>query len=146
MNKAILVARHEYVETVRTKAFWLGLLAFPIIISLGIAVPLLLEEVKEARRYAVIDHSGFLLGEIETRIYREDLHNLIKEGSDRRGEGGRSFEQLPSVLRKATLAWRSLAEDQRETFVTHLSTFQRADAEQPPLDPGLGTTLQRTRH
>ena len=50
MNKAFLVARHEYVETVRTKAFWLGILAFPVIISLAIGIPLSLIHISEPTR------------------------------------------------------------------------------------------------
>ncbi|HCL30134.1 MAG TPA: hypothetical protein DIC52_17075 [Candidatus Latescibacteria bacterium] len=117
MNKGLLVARHEYIETVRTKAFWLGLLAFPIIIALGIAVPVLLEKTKEPRIYAVIDHSGFLAGQIEERIYRRDLHTILAVTSEQKHESGSTFERLPQILRQFTNTYLSLDEADRSGFV-----------------------------
>ena len=61
MRKIALVARREYMENVRTKGFWIGVLAFPLILALSVVVPVLLSETKQARTYAVIDHSGFVL-------------------------------------------------------------------------------------
>ena len=34
MNKAYLIALREFMENLRTKAFWIGILAFPVIIVL----------------------------------------------------------------------------------------------------------------
>jgi ABC-2 type transport system permease protein len=120
MNKAFLVARHEYVETVRTKAFWLGILAFPVIISLAIGIPMLLDKTKDVRKYAVIDQSGFLWQEIETRIYLEDVRNVILASRDKRKKGGEAFDRLPEVVRRLTLAWMALGEDSQDAFVSRL--------------------------
>ena len=35
MRKIALVARREYAEHVRTKGFWIGVLAFPLILALS---------------------------------------------------------------------------------------------------------------
>ena len=124
MNEAFLVARHEYVETVRTKAFWLGILAFPVIISLAIGIPMLLDKTKEVRKYAVIDQSGFLWQEIETRIYVEDVRNIISASRDKRKKGGEAFDRLPEVARSLTLAWMALDEEGQEAFVRILGEQQ----------------------
>ena len=42
MRKIALVARREYMEHVRTKGFWIGVLAFPLILALSVVVPILL--------------------------------------------------------------------------------------------------------
>ena len=124
MNKTILVARHEYVETVRTKAFWVGILAFPIIIALAVGVPILLEKTKDERTYAAIDHSAFLWQEIETRIYVEDVRNIISASRDKRKKGGEAFDRLPEVARSLTLAWMALDEEGQEAFVRILGERQ----------------------
>ena len=36
MAKTYLVARREYVENLRTKAFWIGIMAFPLIYAVMI--------------------------------------------------------------------------------------------------------------
>lgn len=59
-NKTYLVAEREYMENLRTKAFWIGIFIFPIILVISIVVPRLLERTKDVRKYAVIDHSGEL--------------------------------------------------------------------------------------
>lgn len=117
MTKGALVAKHEYLEIVRTKAFWLGLLAFPIIITLAILVPILMERTREARTFAVVDHSGYLAAAVDERIYAEDLRTILRETHGRRREGGRDFERLPPVLRELTHAWLELDEEDRDAFV-----------------------------
>ena len=131
MNKALLVARHEYVETVRTKAFWLGLLAFPIIIALAIAVPMLMEKTKEARTYAVIDPSGFLNEEVETRIYLRDLQDIVAHTSRKKRQADGEYDRLPQLLRELNATYLSMEEDRRPAFVEALA--------------GTGTNLMEAR-
>ena len=38
-----LIARREYIENVKTKAFIIGVLAFPVILGLAVGIPILLE-------------------------------------------------------------------------------------------------------
>ncbi|MFH1567243.1 MAG: ABC transporter permease [Gemmatimonadota bacterium] len=120
MHRGMLVARREYVEMVRTKAFWLGLLAFPIIITLAILVPLLLEKARAARTYAVVDDSGFLSAAVEGRVYAEDLGRILRVARRRQREGGREYERLPAAVRELTAAYLDLEEADRETFVEAL--------------------------
>ena len=37
-SKTMLVAHREYLENVRTKTFWLGILAFPAIFAVAIGI------------------------------------------------------------------------------------------------------------
>ena len=130
MNKGLLVARHEYVEMVRTKTFWLGLLAFPVIILLVAAIPILLEGTREARTYAVLDHSGFLMHEVEQITFEKDLTILLDVGRERRKrvDGGRGFEELPETVQQLTLAWMELDAEQRGDFVRQVvGTGERAE-------------------
>ena len=55
-----LVARREFLDTVRTKTFWIGILSFPVILGLAVVVPMWLERSADVRRYAVVDRSGWL--------------------------------------------------------------------------------------
>ena len=57
MGKTMLVAMREFVENLRTKTFWIGILAFPLILAIGVFVGRLMEKAKDVRHYAVIDHS-----------------------------------------------------------------------------------------
>ena len=121
MTKAYLVARNEYLGTVRTKAFWIGLLAFPVVIALAAVVPRLLHQAKDIRTYAVVDESGFLLREIDVLIYERDLTDLIAAAAAWKRAGGpggqREFERLPDAVRELTLAWMELDEQERAGFV-----------------------------
>lgn len=132
MSKIYMVARREYLDNVRTKAFWIGILAFPIIIVLAILVPMLLAETKEARTYAVLDQSNFLLQEIEERIIAADLREVFTVTAQKYREGGRVFEQLSAALRQATLVYVALEEEQREQLVEQLAASAPALQHQLP--------------
>lgn len=57
-SKVFLVAEREYIENLRTKAFWISILMFPVMLSISMIVPRILAKTKDVRRYAVIDQSG----------------------------------------------------------------------------------------
>ena len=65
MNRAFLVAGREYLENVRTKGFWIGIMMMPLILLMFALVPLLVESTREVKRYAVIDKSGGLLDAVD---------------------------------------------------------------------------------
>ncbi len=77
MRRAVLVAEREIVENFRTKAFWIGILAFPLILVLAGLVPALFQKAKDARRFAVIDRSGWLHAAVEERTAVEDARQLL---------------------------------------------------------------------
>ena len=121
MRKIALVARREYMENVRTKGFWIGVLAFPLILALSVVVPILLIGTKQARTYAVIDHSGFVLKEVEKGILAEDLGIVLRAAAARYRDGGSAWERLPAAVRAAAKGYVSLAEGERPALVQDLA-------------------------
>ena len=121
MRKIALVAQREYAEHVRTKGFWIGVLAFPLILALSVVVPILLSETKQARTYAVIDHSGFVLQEVGKSILAEDLGVVLRDAAERYRDGGQAWERLPDAVRAAAKVYVSLAEAERSALVQNLT-------------------------
>ncbi len=96
-NKVYLVARREWLENVRTKAFWIGLLILPVILVAAFAVPIFLEKTKDARKYAVIDESGWMLEAVERRAMADDFERVVA-GLGREAElAGKVPEQFADV-------------------------------------------------
>lgn len=103
-NKTVLVAHREYMENVRTKAFWIGIFFFPILISLSILIPIFIEKNKEARKFAVIDRSGWLLEAVEERATMPDLEKVFTMAFERYREGGEeALAELPEELRQTAI-------------------------------------------
>ena len=121
MRKIALVARREYAEHVRTKGFWIGVLAFPLILALSVVVPVLLSGTKQARTYAVIDHSGFVLQEVEKGILAEDLGIVLRDAAERYRDGGQTWERLPDAVRAAAKGYVSLDEAERPALIQDLA-------------------------
>ncbi|MBI5852115.1 MAG: hypothetical protein HZB39_13965, partial [Planctomycetes bacterium] len=57
MSKTLIVAQREFVENLRTKTFWVGIFALPVIFALSIFVARFMEENKDVRTYAILDRS-----------------------------------------------------------------------------------------
>lgn len=121
MRKIALVARREYMDHVRTKGFWIGVLAFPLIFALSAVAPVLLSETKQARTYAVIDHSGFVLAEVEKGILAEDLAVVLRAAAVRYRAGGAAWERLPPAVRAAAQSYVSVEEAARPALVQEMA-------------------------
>ena len=155
MRKIALVARREYMEHVRTKGFWIGVLAFPLILALSVVVPVLLSGTKQARTYAVIDHSGFVLQEVEKSILAEDLGIVLRDAAERYRDGGQAWERLPDAVRAAAKGYVSLDEAERPALIQDLAAggdevavglvewWQQVSAEELE---GLDLELSRSRY
>jgi ABC-2 type transport system permease protein len=77
-SKPLLVAQREYLENVRTKTFWIGILSFPLILGLMFLIGWLLRGAKEVKHYAVLDHSGAGLARaVELQARSADLGRLV---------------------------------------------------------------------
>jgi ABC-2 type transport system permease protein len=61
MRKPWLVAQREFLENVRTKGFWIGIFVLPLLLTLSVVLPAVLEKTRKPRQFAVIDHSGWVL-------------------------------------------------------------------------------------
>lgn len=121
VRKTLLIAGREYLDNVRTKTFWIGIAAVPVLFTLALLVPLLLEKTREARSYAVLDESGFLLDAVEERAGHDDALRLLRllaeqaEGDDPR------LELLPPELRALAAQLEGLSPDELETRARFLA-------------------------
>ncbi|PIE03160.1 MAG: hypothetical protein CSA81_03245 [Acidobacteria bacterium] len=120
MYKAYLVAKREYIENLTTKTFWLGILLFPVIITLSVAVPVLLEKEKDARVFAVIDHSDWLFDAFLKKVHQKDFKQLMN--------AVKPPEELLDLFQLAS--FKDISDDQKETWSQELAngTLQ-ADSE-----------------
>ncbi|MFQ5551093.1 MAG: hypothetical protein ACE5FJ_07650, partial [Gemmatimonadales bacterium] len=99
MNRIFLIAVRELKENVRTKAFWIGILIFPILLTAMIVVPTLLERAKGARTYVVVDQSGWLMRAVERQEWISDLTVALSEAASKAESG--NVDDLPAVLHEA---------------------------------------------
>ena len=120
-NKALLVAQREYYENLRTKTFWIGILAVPVMIVLMVFVPRLLEKAKDVRRYAVIDESGWLLDAIEERATYDDTWRLLTFLQDEAHEGQAALERLPAALRPLATMVEDASAEELEVLARRMS-------------------------
>src|SRR5688572_17009771 len=78
-NKTLLVAQREYLENIRTKTFWIGILAFPVLIAISIGAGFVLNKLKETQSYAVLDLGDQRLGDrIERQARNSDVEALAR--------------------------------------------------------------------
>ena len=91
-NKTLLVAQREYLENVRTKTFWLGILAVPVLIVISLGAGWVLNKLKEVKTYAVVDNSEPSIGRrVEMTARQGDLRAFQKAMS----KTGQAFAALP---------------------------------------------------
>ena len=76
-SKIVLIAHREFMENVRTKGFWISILVFPLLIGAMIVVPTLLERARDARQFAVIDQSGWVLATIRARTQEDTARFML---------------------------------------------------------------------
>ncbi len=129
MNRMLLIALREFLENVRTKGFWIGLLMMPVVLLLVGIVPLLVESTREAKTYAVIDESGSLLDEVIGEIARRDFHYLLSDFKKGRED------ELPAFFATIFPELRALDDSARDGVVTFL-------LDQGALDNDLSRRLQ----
>jgi ABC-2 type transport system permease protein len=97
MRKSLLVAQREIVEALKTKGFWIGILLLPILLTLSIAAPVLLERAKSVRTYAVVDGSNWLADAVDRESSISDTRRLLLESSSR-AMLEKDMKGLPPVL------------------------------------------------
>lgn len=56
-NKTMMVAAREYIENIRTKTFWVGILMFPVVWAAALFIPALLTKAKGVQKYAIVDQT-----------------------------------------------------------------------------------------
>jgi ABC-2 type transport system permease protein len=83
MKYAGLVARREYLETIKTRGFWVGVFMFPLILFLMMSVPVWLEKkATPVRYYVLVDQSGGLAPVVNSgleKYYQKKVLEALKE-------------------------------------------------------------------
>jgi len=119
MIKTLMVAQREILENIKTKGFWIGIFVFPLLLTLFIVIPPLLEKTKDARTYAVMDESGWLLPIVDQHIITEDITRVFSEVVNKVRAKGAAHADIPEVI--SQLAPKLAELD--ETLISNAATF-----------------------
>ena len=76
MNMIRLIAWREYMENVKTKGFWVGILIFPLIFTAMYFLQTTLSNATPTRYYILIDQSGKYEQAVETAIERDHQRRI----------------------------------------------------------------------
>ncbi len=97
-SKTFLVAQREYLENVRTKTFWLGIIIVPVLIAACVGVGALINKFKEVQRYTVVDLGDDELAERAEKQFRtRDMLQMFKLIADIKED---AKNQSPEALRE----------------------------------------------
>ncbi|MBT3531033.1 MAG: ABC transporter permease [Gammaproteobacteria bacterium] len=78
MNMIRLIAWREYMENVKTKGFWVGILIFPLIFTAMYFLQTTLSNATPTRYYILIDQSGKYEQAVETAIERDHQRRILQ--------------------------------------------------------------------
>jgi len=75
MRKILMIVRREYLEIVRTKSFWIGMLAFPLfVVSLfGIQIAMALVSPEQQKKIALLDATAVLADPVSRALAQHEL-------------------------------------------------------------------------
>ena len=133
VQKTYLVVAREFAANVRTRSFWLFILAVPVLLVIGVAILFVLQQrPPTVRRYAVIDRSGWVLPAVEARAARADLARVLALVQERHRTGGQDFAALPQALRAVAPALVDSDGAQVAAVVAFLTMPTTADAAAVP--------------
>ncbi len=79
MNMIRLIAWREYMENVKTKGFWVGIMIFPIIFTGMYFLQTALSNATPTRYYIFIDQSGQYQQAVDTAIERDHQQRILRE-------------------------------------------------------------------
>lgn len=145
MRRTYLVAMREFLDNLRTKTFWIGILSFPVILMIILVVPGFLEKAKEVRRYAVLDHSGWLLQAVEEHAALPDLEKVLTTLVRRYREDANSIADFPESLQKLAPVLANLNEDQIKYASAKLAGILRGESVGIKLPPEAEREIQNFR-
>ena len=78
MRYILLVAMREFAENARTKGFWIGILAFPVLLTVVFKVMPLLEKATPTRHFVLVDRSGLFEGAVDQGIDRLHGRDVLR--------------------------------------------------------------------
>ncbi|HEB54039.1 MAG TPA: ABC transporter permease, partial [bacterium] len=103
-SKTMLVAQREFLENIRTKTFWIGIVIVPVLIAASIGLGTLLRKFKQVQQYAVVDLGDGQLAERAEREFRagdakvlfELLTELRRDADTAKGQ--RALQELATAF------------------------------------------------
>lgn len=107
MSRTFLVAQREFLENLRTRGFWIGILMLPIMLAMVAAIPLVVESTREVKRFSVLDRSGWLLPVIQQQIEAQDFAYFLENIRDYA-----AVERLPRAFSELNGVVIGLSEEQ----------------------------------
>src|SRR6185295_12477108 len=107
-------------DNLRTKAFWIGILAFPVMIAVVITVPIVFMKAKDVQRFAVIDQSGWLLPAVEERASVRDTNRVLHDIQDAEKSGAKALAALPGPLAQLAPTVKGRSEDELRSIARAL--------------------------
>ena len=72
-----LVAKREFLENARTKAFWIGALSVPLVLVISGVAASFFANIRSVDTYAVLDQSGWVHDATRRHIITEDLNEAL---------------------------------------------------------------------
>jgi len=97
-SKTLLVAQREYLDNVRTKTFWIGILAFPAIFALAIGIGWIMQKTKAQQSYTVLDLSEQKLGErIEANARANDRIASLRRFVEQAGASEQQLAEIDAI-------------------------------------------------
>ncbi|HSG90768.1 MAG TPA: ABC transporter permease [Pseudomonadales bacterium] len=127
IRRALLVARREFLENVRTRGFWLSMATVPVVLLISLAVPIASELARPVLTFAVTDESGWVLERIVDRADKADLRHLLTTVDA-------SAADAPAPLSALLAHSRDLDEGDRAGLVERLVEAPREGAEAEFID------------
>jgi ABC-2 type transport system permease protein len=125
----LLIAFREFLENVRTKGFWIGIMMMPVVLLMVALVPILVESTRTAKIFAVIDESDMTLAIVDKNIRQQDFRYFVTEFN----KGNE--DSLPPFMASLLPELRILNEQQISNVISFL--FQGGE-----LDTSLSRRLQ----
>src|SRR5262245_34592251 len=78
MRNAFLIAWREFTENLKTKGFWIGIMIFPLIWTMAVQVPLLLDKKgTPTRNFVLVDASGEFETVVTNALHRAEQRRVL---------------------------------------------------------------------
>lgn len=109
MRYAFLVAWREYIENIKTKGFWIGILLFPVILFLSVQIPVFLERKgTPIRHFVLIDQSGDFAELIEKDLARSHRKRVVDALQEHAKAFGQTLASPTGSVNQAALTLQQL--------------------------------------
>jgi len=128
---SILVAMREYLENVKTKGFWIGILLFPILIAASFQVPRLLEKyAKPTRHFCVLSPAPEFVELIDNAVaadYAKSVKSAREEFDSKQKSGKSPGEFQPPKPKYKRVEPPSAPGTNAEEAIRNLRPWLRGD-------------------